>query len=80
MMVSAGSAMGGDDFLGRHGAVERGNAFLQIRGAFNGTIGEPAGAEIIKECVLIGSGQFKSSSMEIESTQVSAMLYLAPVS
>ena len=59
MMVSAGSAMGGNDFIGPDGVVQGSNAFLQIRGAFNGTIGEPAGAELIKECVLIGSGQFK---------------------
>lgn len=49
MVVSPGSTMGRNDFIGPDGVVQGSNAFLQIRRTFYIAIGETAGTEFVKE-------------------------------
>ena len=80
MMVCAGSTVSRDDILRLQASVKTANSLPESGQAFDIPISQPFFAELFPELLPVKAGQFPSSSREIESTQVSAMVYLAPVS
>ena len=69
--VGAGGPVGGDDVLGRHGAVELGDARKQVGATLDVAVGEAARREGVQKRLLVAAGQLEEL---VEGQRVHARL------